>query len=61
MSEAARPDRGAWVAVVLMIVGFTICTGAFMARLLWLGIVGGVIGAIGIVVGKAVHIMEQTH
>jgi hypothetical protein len=57
-----HPPPASWAAVTLMIVGFLACTIAFCAdNLLWLWIVGGVVGAVGIVLAKVSDIMEHVH
>ncbi|HEV7209732.1 MAG TPA: hypothetical protein VGN54_13475 [Mycobacteriales bacterium] len=51
----------AWAAVVLMIVGFTVCTLAFILHNnipMW--IIGGVIGGAGLVTAKLANIMSLT-
>lgn len=58
---APAPGAGQWTAVVLMLVGFAIVTLAFVIQLIWLGIVGAVIGAAGIVCAKVFHLMQTTH
>jgi hypothetical protein len=63
-AEAAaetRPTTGNWVAVGLMLLGFTICTVAFIAQIIWLGGIGLAIGLAGIITGKVTHLMRHTH
>ncbi len=51
----------AWAAVVLMIVAFAVCTLAFILHNnipMW--IIGGVIGAAGLITGKLANIMGLT-
>ncbi|MHB8340788.1 MAG: hypothetical protein ACYDB7_06380 [Mycobacteriales bacterium] len=55
------PGPGQWAAVILMVLGFAIATFAFVAQLIWLGIVGGVIGATGVICAKVFHLMQTTH
>jgi hypothetical protein len=58
---ATPPTAGNWVAVGLMIVGLAVCTVAFIAQIIWLGIAGAVVGAAGIIAGKATHLMQHGH
>jgi len=56
-----RTTASAWVAVLLMIVGFSLCVLALPVRdaRLPLLIAGGVIGLAGIVLGKVANILGQ--
>jgi hypothetical protein len=57
-----KPPPTAWAAVILMVVGLIICTFAFiLSQNIPLWIVGGVVGAIGVVLAKLSNIMEHSH
>jgi hypothetical protein len=57
-----KPTTGAWASVILMIVGFLLCTLAFIiGNTLALWIPGGILGFIGIVLARTSNIMEQSH
>lgn len=57
-----QPTPAAWTSVVLMIVGFTLCTLAFIFdNTLALWIPGGLIGFVGVVMAYACKIMEHAH
>lgn len=58
---SARPGRGPWTAVILMIVGFGLATAGFVDQSIPIGVAGGVIGLVGIILGKVFHLMETTH
>ena len=50
----------AWVAVVLMVIGFGLCTLGFIIHnnlILWIS--GGVVGAIGVIVAISGDLMGQ--
>ncbi|HEX7355348.1 MAG TPA: hypothetical protein VF288_11015 [Mycobacteriales bacterium] len=60
MAGTTHAPMASWVAVLCMIVGFVVCTVAFI----WdnnipLWIVGGVIGATGLVLGRVYHVMDN--
>ncbi len=60
MAGTAHAPMAAWVAVTCMIVGFSTCTVAFIWHNnipLW--IVGGVIGLVGLVLGRVYHVMDN--
>jgi hypothetical protein len=57
-----KPTPGAWASVVLMIVGFILCTLGFIfdnALALW--IPGGVVGFMGVLMAKITNLMEHAH
>ncbi|HEY5336390.1 MAG TPA: hypothetical protein VIJ71_10280 [Mycobacteriales bacterium] len=60
MAGTTHAPMAAWVAVTMMIVGFTMCTGAFIWHNnipLW--ILGGVVGAIGLILGRVYHVIDN--
>jgi multisubunit Na+/H+ antiporter MnhB subunit len=58
MAGTHKAPAPAWAAVIAMIVGFTMCTGAFVwHNNIGLWVAGGVIGAIGVVLAKVYNIM----
>lgn len=60
MAYTSESSPAAWMAVGCMIVGFILCTGAFIYHNnvpLW--IVGGVVGAVGLVLGRVYHVMRD--
>lgn len=62
MAGTTNAPAKAWTAVIMMIVGFTICTLAFILHnnlALW--IIGGLIGAVGLLTAKLVRLMDMTH
>jgi hypothetical protein len=57
-----KPPPTAWAAVILMVVGLIICTFAFiLGQNIPLWIIGGVVGAVGVVLAKLSNIMEHSH
>ena len=58
MDTHEHAPRSAWVAVALMSIGFLLCTVAFVAHnLIPLWIIGLVVGAVGLVLGRITHLM----
>jgi hypothetical protein len=60
MAGTTHAPNSAWAAIAFMIIGFTMCTGAFVWHNnipLW--IAGGVVGAIGLVLGRIYHVLEN--
>ncbi len=54
--------KDAWASVILMLVGFIMCTFGFVDGnnlILWIG--GGVVGGIGVILAKTSKLMSQTH
>jgi hypothetical protein len=57
-----QPTPAAWASVILMVVGFTLCTLAFiLSNTLVLWIPGCVLGFIGVVMAYACKLMEHAH
>ncbi len=62
MAGTSHAPAPAWASVIFMIVGFTMCTGAFVWHnniALW--IAGGVVGLVGVVLGRVYHVLEGGH
>lgn len=60
MAGTSHAPAPAWTAVVLMIIGFTICTVAFIWHNnipLW--ILGGVVGGVGVILGRIYHLLDS--
>ena len=60
MAGTAHAPMSAWAAVGFMIVGFACCAVAFCWHnniALW--VLGGVLGAIGLVLGRVYHLLEN--
>jgi hypothetical protein len=58
---SASGTGGAWAAVFLMVLGFSLVTVALPMESWVLGGIGAAIGVLGIVVGKLVNLMGQVH
>lgn len=60
MAGTTHAPLSSWAAVGFMIVGFTMCTGAFIwHNNLPLWITGGVLGAVGVLLGRIYHVLEN--
>lgn len=60
MAGSTHAPAKAWAAVILMVLGFSICTAAFILHSVPLFIAGGVVGLAGLVMAKVGHLMAQT-
>lgn len=60
-SEHVSATPGAWLSVILIIIGFVLGTFALIAHSLPLWIATAVVIVLGIIAGVTSHIMEQAY